>query len=270
VDLHWTHPHTRLIEDPSDIYFRIKFQYPGEVEQDYCVDDIGKIRHKCGHPLINDKGLPCIYVTVCGLRPKREIIFTVEAFNCDLLTSAASIQATTPPSAPSVIVSMVTKPSAQESNAGFRPMAVIDWVPQHDNLIEGHAVYLGLREVDALKLMCYVPHNNSLYAGGHLEVPIANKNHTYAEDAYLLRDYLSKHHVHQEQELLIAARSAYMVNGKVAGHLESPGFSHRLADWLVMAEAVKCLTSFGAEHPSYVSHPVIMSWTQEQSLSLYD
>ena len=168
-------------------------------EQDYCVDDIGKIRHKCGHPLINDKGLPCIYALILyyimscydyvtllmyhtisdimyydnathytiilyytmtlgdRLRPAPEAgdhlhrrgvqlrppdfggehsgdhasnndtnstnhdsrnahNHTNTSNNKHTTNNHNSNQATTPPSAPSVIVSMVTKPSAQESN----------------------------------------------------------------------------------------------------------------------------------------------------------
>merc|ERR1712232_1259621 len=98
----------------------------------------------------------------------------------------------------------------------------------------GHAVYLGLRELDAMKLLCWVPHNKSYskYARGSLEMPIQHKNHTYSQDTLLLRDYMARYHVHQEQELLIATRTH--------GHLESPPRTFRLGEWLVVEELLKC------------------------------
>merc|ERR1712066_363456 len=104
--------------------------------------------------------------------------------------------------------------------------------------IEGHAVYLGLRLVSSMRMLCWIPHDNSSVSTGHLELPIVHKNHTYSEDMLLLKDFLHRYHVHHEQELLVATRTA--------GHLESPAFSARLGEWLVLDEAVKCLTSFDA------------------------
>merc|ERR1711933_330807 len=103
----------------------------------------------------------------------------------------------------------------------------------------GHAVYLGLTEVEAMKLLCWVPHNHSAYAAGHLELPITQRNHTHAEGSLLLTDFLAGFPVHQEQELLVATRTE--------GHLESPAYKYRLGDWQVLDEAVKCLTDFEAE-----------------------
>mmetsp|Transcript_184292 Transcript_184292/g.584417 ORF Transcript_184292/g.584417 Transcript_184292/m.584417 type:complete len:197 (+) Transcript_184292:26-616(+) len=157
--------------------------------------------------------------------------------------------------------------SNQESFAGFRPLAVLSWVPEDNPLIEGHAVYLALRDLAAIRLLCWVPKGS----GGHLEVPIARKNHTYSEDTLLLRDYWNKQQVHQEEELIVATRSAVVVGGvKQSYHIESPASSHRLGSWLVLTEAVKCLTSFEAKYPEYVTHPVVPAWTQEEALTMYD
>jgi len=160
----------------------------------------------------------------------------------------------------------ITRPMSEETIAGFHPMVVLDWVPQEDPLIEGHAVYLGLREVSAMKLLCWVPTSYP----GHLDLPIMHKNHTHTMHDLLVEDYWNHHAVHQEQELIIAARTACVANGKRTGYLESPAIVHRLGDWLVMEEAVKCLTAFDARFASYVAHPVVTSWTQEQALAIYD
>jgi len=239
-------------------------------------DEVGSLTRRCGQPLSSvTSALPESYATICHLRPKRWLRFTVEAFNTDSQprkpgsaiteigdVSHASMEVISPPSAPSVIKTLVTQPADQESIAGFRPKAVLDWIPQHDDLIMGHAVYLGLRELDAMKLLCWVPHNHSRYAAGSLEMPIVHMNHTYTQDTLLLRDYMAHFHVHQEQELLIATRTK--------GHLESPPRSFRLGEWLIIETLLKCLTSFEASHPAYVSMPIHLSWTQEQEMSLYD
>lgn len=72
----------------------------------------------------------------------------------------------------------------EETIAGFHPMVVLDWVPQEDPLIEGHAVYLGLREVSAMKLLCWVPTSYP----GHLDLPIMHKNHTHTMHDLLVED----------------------------------------------------------------------------------
>ena len=41
-----------------------------------------------------------------------------------------------------------------------------------------------------------------------------------------------------------------------------------LGDWLILEDQVKCLTSFAAEHASYVAKPVELSWTEEQAMML--
>jgi hypothetical protein len=206
--------------------------------------------------------LPSSYATVCGLRPKRRLHLSVEAFNVDGQTAAAHIEAFSPPSAPSVVTSLVTHPAAQESVAGFQRRAVLDWIPQHDDFIKGHAIYLGLTEVESMKLLCWVPHENSAFAVGHLELPIVHRNHTHSENSLLLADYLEGYPVHQEQELLVSTRTV--------GHLESPAYKFRLGEWQVLDEAVKCLTDFEATHQTYVSKPVTLSWTQTEALSVYD
>merc|ERR1712129_365628 len=127
-------------------------------------------------------------------------------------------------------------------------MVIVDWVPQIDPLIEGHVLYLGLADVFAEKLLCWLPRN----LPGRLELPILHKNNTHSEDALLLRDYWEHHPVHQEQELMVATRTAYYdARGRKAGYLESPASRFPLGDWLVEEEAVKCLTSFEADSPSY-------------------
>jgi len=167
-----------------------------------------------------------------------------------------------PPSAPSVITTLVTQPANQESVAGFHPKAILDWIPQPGESIAGHAIYLELVDVSAIQLLCWVPHDGSKYAKGHLEMPIKRKNHTHARDTLLLQDYLAHFHVHHEQQLLVSTRTF--------GRLESPTYSFRLGDWLVMEDAVKCLSSFEAKYPSYVSQPRVLAWTQQEALSLYD
>jgi len=109
-----------------------------------------------------------------------------------------------------------------------------------------------------MKLMCFVPNDQV----GHLEVPVIHKNHTFAEDALLLRYYLEKISVHQEQEIFVSTR--------LKGHLESPVYSFSLGDWLVVEDALKCLTSFESKRPAYVSRPIQLSLTQEEALSIYD
>jgi hypothetical protein len=264
VDLHWTHPHTVLHDNPHDIYFRISHEYIGEHREEVCTDEVGEPKRKCGTPIPNEfSQYPESYMTLCGLRPDRHIRFDVEAFDCDGESVVRHIKTVTPPSAPSVIVTLVTEPAMQESIAGFQPMAVVDWIPQHDDRIEGHAVYLGLTDISAQKLLCYLPHDPSdRHAKGHLEVPIMHKNYTSSEHKNLLMNYLKHAHVHQKQEIRVTTR--------VKGKLESPAFVFRLGDWLVMDMVLKCLTSFEADRATYVSYPVIVSWTQEQGMTLYD
>eukprot|EP00913_Durusdinium_trenchii_P019758 g18574.t1 len=98
---------------------------------------------------------------------------------------------------------------------------------------------------------------------GQMSLPIQKKNHTHSRDAALLHDYLQRYHVHQEQEVLVATRSK-------DEFLESPVSAFSLGDWLIMEKYVKCLTSFNAQQPSYVSSAVQLSWTEEQSMRLYD
>mmetsp|Transcript_109649 Transcript_109649/g.244860 ORF Transcript_109649/g.244860 Transcript_109649/m.244860 type:complete len:462 (+) Transcript_109649:137-1522(+) len=277
LDLHWSHPHTHLRQDPSDVFFRITREFHGEAPELVCEDKVGSLKHTCGVPLTSVVSeVPSSFATICGLRPKRTMTFHVEAFNGDGVAKSANngvskgavgfatahIEAVSPPSAPSVVTSLVTEPANQESAAGFRPLALVDWIPQHDDLIEGHAVYLGLREVSSMKMLCWVPHDNTSYSGGHLELPIVHKNHTFSEDVLLVRDYLQRFHVHHEQEILVATRTV--------GHLESPAYSFRLGEWQVLDQAVKCLTSFDAKFPAYVAHPFVQVWTQAQALSRYD
>jgi len=260
VDLHWSHPHMKLSSLPDDVYFRIHYKYAGEDSVMYCEDIIGKRTRACGVPLDSvTTSMPSSFANVCGLRPKRRVTFTVEAFNCDGKSVSRSMAATTPPEAPSVTSSLLTKPERQGSSAGFTPNVVIDWIPQHSELITGHAIYLALKDLESVKLLCWAPHEGSK---GGIVLPVKHKNHTHSKHAALLQDYLQRYHVHQEQQVLVATRTV--------GSLESPMSAFSLGDWLVMEESVKCLTNFAAEHPSYVSQPVTLSWTQEQSLSLYD
>jgi len=264
VDLHWTHPHTVLHDNPHDIYFRIAHEYVGEHREEVCADEVGEPERKCGTPIFNEFAkYPESYMTLCGLRPDRHIRFDVEAFDCDGESVVRHISTVTPPSAPSVIVTLVTEPGAQETIAGFQPTVVVDWIPQHDDRIEGHAVYLGLTDVSAQKLLCWVPHDPSdKHARGHLEIPVMHTNFTSAEHRVLLQNYLDHFHVHQEQEIRVSTR--------VKGKLESPAYVFRLGDWLVMDMVLKCLTSFESYRQAYVTYPVIVSWTQEQGMTLYD
>jgi len=259
VDLHWSHPHPELNGHPEDAYFRVRFRYEGELLQEFCEDTVGSKHRNCGQQIqASIKGPPSSYVTICKLRPSRKVTFLIEAFNCDHQSTSASVEMLSPTSAPTVVTRLVTSPPDQTSIAGFRPVAVIDWIPQHNELIEGHAIYLGLRQVSAMKLMCFVPNDQV----GHLEVPVIHKNHTFAEDALLLRYYLEKISVHQEQEIFVSTR--------LKGHLESPVYSFSLGDWLVVEDALKCLTSFESKRPAYVSRPIQLSLTQEEALSIYD
>merc|ERR1712093_218670 len=139
----------------------------------------------------------------------------------------------------------VTAPGNQESAAGFRPTCFIDWIPQHDHLIEGHAIYQSLVGISAIKLLCWVPNKMSAKkshttgaVSGHVVLPIVHKNHTYAEDSLLLRDFVDGYEVHQEQEVMVTVR--------IKGGLESPPYKFLLGDWLVLDEELKCLTSFDA------------------------
>jgi len=268
VDLHWSHPHPQLHQEPDDVYFRIRWNTMAEEAKQFCQDKVGEISRSCGTPLGSvTSRLPSAYTSICGLRPNRTVRFEVEAFTCDMASAASHFQAVTPTTAPNVVMTSVTSPPNQESFAGFRPLAVLSWVPEDNPLIEGHAVYLALRDLAAIRLLCWVPKGS----GGHLEVPIARKNHTYSEDTLLLRDYWNKQQVHQEEELIVATRSAVVVGGvKQSYHIESPASSHRLGSWLVLTEAVKCLTSFEAKYPEYVTHPVVPAWTQEEALTMYD
>lgn len=263
VDVHWAHPHPRLDFHPDDVYFRVSHMYVGEHPERFCEDVVGDTNRSCGVPIdLVNSDFPAAYSTICGLRPKRHVTFSVDVFNCDNESNTVSVRMYTPPSAPSVVTTMITHAGSQEAIAGFRPTCALDWIPQHDDFIEGHAVYLGLRDIDTMKLLCWIPSSHSDYARGHLDIPIRHKNHTFAEDALLLEDYEQQYHVHQEQELWVSTR--------VEGHLESPAFVHRLGNWLVMVDALKCLTSFESHFPSYVSFPVRLFWTQADAMSLYD
>lgn len=264
VDLHWVHPHTVLHDNPHDIYFRISHQYVGEHREVVCADFVGEPERKCGIPLYSEFArYPESYMTLCGLRPDRHIRFDVEAFDCDGESVIRHVQSVTPPNAPSVIITLVTTPGVQESIAGFQPTVVVDWIPQHDDRIEGHAVYLGLTDISSQKMLCWVPHNESdPHARGHVEIPIVHKNSTSALDSKLLQDYAKGYHVHQEQEIRVSTR--------VIGKLESPAYVFRLGDWLVLDMVLKCLTSFESTRTAYVSYPVIISMTQEQGMTLYD
>jgi len=228
----------------------------------HCEDEFGAKERACGEQLSAVDGrLPIRYATVCGLRPKRKIRLTVEAFNCDEQVSFVYTHSVTPPSAPNVVATLVTEPAAQESAAGFRPRAVLDWIPQHSDLIVGHAVYLGLVQVAAMKLLCFVPRGDVAFAQGHLELPILHKNHTYSEHTELMEGFINRFHVHQEQEVLVSTR--------IVGALESPLYSFRLGEWLVMDEELKCLTSFGSTRLDYVEKTRALSWTQEQAMSVF-
>lgn len=264
IDLHWAHERPKLSTHPDDVYFRIQYNYMGESPQLFCEDAVGATARNCGMEIRHvGSDLPLArYTTVCGLRPKRRIRFSVEAFTCDGGSQATVLDVKSPPSAPAAVSKLVTNPPPQASIAGFEPLVILDWIPQHDDHIEGHAIYLGLRDVSAMKLMCWVPSGSGKYAQGHVEIPIVHKNHTFSEDAVLYRDYLRKYHVHQEQEIFLATR--------IAGKLESPAYSVRLGEWLVVDEALKCLTSFDADRPDYVMRPVALSWTQAEGMSLYD
>lgn len=267
VDLHWSHPHPQLRRQPDDVYFRITYNGRGEPPTEYCADRIGNVKHQCGTPLPSASAeLPLSYETLCGLRPNRTLRFALEAFNCDGQRAEATLTAVTPPSGPSMMVEMVTHPREQESAAGFKPTVIVDWVPQIDPLIEGHAVYLGLADIFAAKLICWLPRTMP----GKMEVPIIHKNDTHSTDGLLLHDYWGGTAVHQEQELMVATRTAYYIDGVKVGHLESPASRYRLGDWHILEEAVKCLTSFEAPHSDYVTYPVTLSWTQQEAISRYD
>lgn len=264
LDVHWMHANTRLAAQPFDVYFRVRYDYEGEGFEEFCTDVIGGTEHKCGQPLLKVKArLPASYVTICGLRPTRRVTLSVEAFSCDGDSAAARVEIVTPPSVPIVVATLATEPEFQQSIAGFRPKALLDWIPQNGEVVEGHAVYLGLSLLDSMKLLCYVPASpETPFSAGHLEVPIEHKNHTYTSDVKLLRDFMQHFHVHQEQELFVATRTA--------GGLESPAFSFKLGSWLVLEEALKCLTSFESATPSYVMRKIQLSWTQEEGISIYD
>jgi len=267
VDLHWAHPHTQLHRKPDDVYFRISVNGKGEPPFEKCRDTFGRGVRNCGTPLASASSeLPLSYATLCRLRPNRTLTFTLEAFNCDGQRAEGVITAVTPPTGPAMMIELLTHSRDQESKAGFKPTVIVDWVPQNDPLIEGHALYLGLADVFAVKLICWLPRS----LPGHIELPVLHKNDTHSEDALLLRDFGRHLAVHQEQELMVATRTAYFVNGVKAGHLESPMTRFRLGNWLVMVEAVKCLTSFEAPHTDYVAYPVTLSWTEQQALARYD
>jgi len=270
IDVHWSHAHADLKVKVTDVFFKISHQYVNESAVEICQDEVGERKRHCGTPIHTFSDLPQAYVTACGLRPDRHLSIMVEAFSCDRKFSSASIKTVTPPSAPSVVHSMVTAPGLEQSIAGFRPMAVIDWIPQHDDLIEGYAIYQSLVGISAMKLLCWVPSSGSGYAKGHLDIPIVHKNHTYAEDSWLLRDYGYHFRVHQEQEIMVTARVRCNRDPTLNRHLESPPYTFRLGSWLVLDEEIKCLTSFEAKHPQYVSHPIRLAWTQQQAMSAYD
>ncbi|CAJ1357293.1 unnamed protein product [Effrenium voratum] len=264
IDLHWSHPQPSLRMLPEDAYFRILTQYEGEEVKKFCEDKIGQVRRNCGVPTAHTGES---YSTICGLWPKRRVTFTVEAFNCDGGYAFANASAVLPPAAPVFTASLITTPGSQETSAGFWPKVVIDWIPQHHPLIQGHAIYLALTGIGAMKLLCWIPLDRKL-GKGHLQLPIQQKNHTHARDAAMLHDYLERYKVHQEQQVLVATRSS--ANNSRGEILESPVSAYSLKDWLIMERYVKCLTSFGAANPSYVSRPVQLSWTEEQSMMLYD
>jgi hypothetical protein len=260
IDLHWSHPHTLLEGRPNDVYFRIKHNYTGEEPIVYCKERVTAMERSCGQHLNTVAGkMPARYATICGLRPKRRISFIIEAFTCDGESGISILHRITPPSAPSVVATIVTQPEDQQSPAGFRPRVVLDWIPQHDDLIIGHAIYLGLKQVSAMRLLCWVPLANSEWAKGHMELPILHKNHTFATDAMLVAAYLDNFRVHQEQQVLVTTR--------VHGGLESPAYRFPLGEWLLMDKDLKCLTSFDAELATYVRSEAALSWTQKQALS---
>lgn len=267
IDVHWSHALFDLKVQVTDVFFRISRQYVNETPTQVCLDKVGSRDRECGTPIKTFAALPQAYVTACGLRPNRHLSIKVEAFSCDRQFVSATIETITPPSAPSVVHSLVTAPGFEQSIAGFRPVAVVDWIPQHDDLVEGYAIYQSLVDISAMKLLCWVPSSGSSYAKGHLELPIVHKNHTYSENSWLLRDYGFHFHVHQEQEIMVTARVKCNHVNNSGRHLESPPYTFRLGSWLVLDEEIKCLTSFGAIHPQYVSHPIELSWTQEQALS---
>lgn len=269
VDLHWVHPHSKLHQRPADVFFRIKYNWQQEPPVLFCEDEVGELKRSCGVALdLVTSVLPASYATICGLRPNRTITFHVEAFNCDLATAMGELVAVTPPSSPNVVMGIQSKPwNDEESTAGFRPTAVLDWIPEFNPLVVGHAVYLGLKGLGAIKLLCFIP----VTARGNLEVPIERKNHTYSGDTSLLADFMQGYAVHQEQELVVSTRTAVIADGVDQGtEVESPGSYHSLGSWLVVTEALKCLTSFEDRHPEYVSHRVTPAWTQEEALTMYD
>eukprot|EP00928_Gymnodinium_smaydae_P085107 TRINITY_DN6842_c0_g1_i1.p1 TRINITY_DN6842_c0_g1~~TRINITY_DN6842_c0_g1_i1.p1 ORF type:complete len:471 (-),score=104.60 TRINITY_DN6842_c0_g1_i1:93-1472(-) len=261
LDLHWSHSHPVLHGMPSDVFFRILHNYEGEEPVVFCEEHQSASERSCGQHLDSVAGGSAKrYATVCGLRPKRHVHFRVEALNCDGEAGVANVSTMTPPSAPSVVAKLVTHPADEESAAGFFPVVHVDWIPQHDDDIVGHAIYLGLTEVSAMKLLCWVPIGGfGKYSRGHVELPIQHTNFTFSSHSDLVAAYLQKYHVHQEQELLVTTR--------VKGNLESPAYHFRLGNWLVMDKEVKCLTSFDAVRPSYAARDIQFAWTQEQALS---
>eukprot|EP00439_Symbiodinium_sp_Y106_P087179 s98_g41.t1 len=190
------------------------------------------------------------FATICGLWPKRRVVFTVEAFSCDgesvSTNMTAKVLAMTPPGAPTFTAALVTHPASQAS----------------------HAIYLALKGVGAMKLLCWMPFHKA--GKGYLELPIVHKNHTHSRDAATLRDYDQRYHVHQEQQILVATRSVanltrpdQLRNPGPDENLESPVSEYSMGNWLIMERYVKCLTSFSAVNPSYVSKPVELSWTED-------
>ncbi|CAK9052239.1 unnamed protein product [Durusdinium trenchii] len=270
VDLHWSHPFPQLKLVPEDAYFRVWMQYEGEPKKQFCEDQLGVWKRRCGVQMPSASGAfgRQSFTTICGLWPSRRVTFTVEAFTCDGRAAADVITATLPPDAPSFTASLITTPANQESSAGFWPKVLIDWIPQHDDLIQGHSLYLSLKGIGAMKLICWISRQERR---GQMSLPIQKKNHTHSRDAALLHDYLQRYHVHQEQEVLVATRSVANIsrpgrNKEKDEFLESPVSAFSLGDWLIMEKYVKCLTSFNAQQPSYVSSAVQLSWTEEQSM----
>lgn len=287
IDLHWSHPQTKLKLLPEDAYFRVSTQYHGEPKKMFCEDEIGIWTRSCGaqmHTTAADSRVS--FVTICDLYPKRQITFTVEAYTCDGLSASDHLTAVLPPQAPSFTASLVTRPEAQENAAGFWPKVIIDWIPQHDPWIRGHAIYLALKDLGAMKLLCWIPRQKQRrrHAGtgeGQIALPIQKKNHTHSRDSALLHDYLQRYHVHQEQQIQVATRSVANISrpgstGSTGSapvkdeFLESPVSSYSLGDWLILEDQVKCLTAFAAKHGSYVAKPVQLSFTEEQAMMLYD
>ncbi|CAK9114318.1 Caffeine-induced protein 16 [Durusdinium trenchii] len=271
VDLHWSHPFPQLKLVPEDAYFRVWMQYEGEPKKQFCEDQLGVWKRRCGVQMPSASGAfgRQSFTTICGLWPSRRVTFTVEAFTCDGRAAADVITATLPPDAPSFTASLITTPANQESSAGFWPKVLIDWIPQHDDLIQGHSLYLSLKGIGAMKLICWISRQERR---GQMSLPIQKKNHTHSRDAALLHDYLQRYHVHQEQEVLVATRSVANIsrpgrNKEKDEFLESPVSAFSLGDWLIMEKYVKCLTSFNAQQPSYVSSAVQLSWTEEQSMN---